>query len=138
MDSIQLFVIYLSTLFSLPLQAFSSQEKQNLVKIALDVSPSGKLPKGKTEIPFEFPLEIKEGVKYFETYHGIMVNVRYSLTCEVPRGLFSKTLKKSIEVLIIDYVCVHWLLRFTPDVFLFTCYGYRQKEHAHQTRSILK
>ena len=76
------------------------------MKVTVDVPQSGKLPQGKTEIPFSFPLEVKEGVKYFETYHGILVNVRYTLTCEIPRGVFSKTLKKSIEVLIVNYVCI--------------------------------
>ncbi|KAH7830130.1 putative vacuolar protein sorting-associated protein 26C [Monocercomonoides exilis] len=83
--------------------AFSSQEKHQLARIAVDISQAGKLPKGITEIPFEFPLEMKEGFHYFETYHGILVNVRYTLTCEIPRGMFSKTLKKTVEVVIVDY-----------------------------------
>lgn len=72
-----------------------------------DVAPSGKLPKGVTEIPFEFPLDKKEGTQFFETYHGILVNVRYTLTCEIPRGIFSKSLKKTVEIIIINYVCFY-------------------------------
>lgn len=81
--------------------AFSSQEKKQLVRLPLDISPAGKFPKGITELPFEFKLELSEGSKLFETYHGILVNVRYSLTCDIPRGMFSKPLKKSIEVIVV-------------------------------------
>ena len=112
MDLILLYVLLIASfnkhllmLFLYSCQAFSSQEKQQLTKVVIDVSPSGKLPKGKTEIPFQFPLEMKEGINYFETYHGILVNVRYTLTCDIPRGVFSKNLKKTIEVIIVDYVC---------------------------------
>lgn len=37
---------------------------------------SGKLPSGKTEIPFEFPLQVKGGKILYETYHGVFVNIQ--------------------------------------------------------------
>lgn len=81
--------------------AFSSQEKRPLVKLNIEIAPAGKFPKGVTELPFEFKLELSEGSKLFETYHGILVNVRYMLTAEIPRGMFSKPLKKSLEVVVV-------------------------------------
>lgn len=36
----------------------------------------GKLPSGKTEIPFEFPLHVKGNKVLYETYHGVFVNIQ--------------------------------------------------------------
>lgn len=36
----------------------------------------GKLPSGKTEIPFEFPLQMKGNKVLYETYHGVFVNIQ--------------------------------------------------------------
>lgn len=43
----------------------------------------GKLPSGKTEIPFEFPLHARGGRVLYETYHGMFVNIQVS----PPHGL---------------------------------------------------
>jgi hypothetical protein len=48
------------------------------VNIALEVRKAGKLPAGRTEIPFEFPLRNKAALELYETYHGVFVNIQVS------------------------------------------------------------
>ena len=63
----------------------------NLVQV---VSP-GKIPAGITEIPFHLNLEVDrnnnrnnggDGVKLFETYHGVKVNVDYFISAVIKRS----------------------------------------------------
>ncbi|KAK2960484.1 Down syndrome critical region protein 3 (DSCR3) [Blattamonas nauphoetae] len=83
--------------------AFSQSEQSQTAKIQIELAKAGKLPKGQTEIPFEFPLQTEKGVTLFETYHGIMINIRYSLAVEIQRGVFSKSLRKTVEIIIVNY-----------------------------------
>ena len=46
---------------------------------SLEIHKTNKLPDGKTEIPFEFPLKPKPGVQLYETYHGVFVNIQVQL-----------------------------------------------------------
>ncbi len=55
------------------------------------------MPSGTTELPFEFTVEPLPGQKLFETYHGVFVNVQYSIAVNIPRGMMAKDLKKSCE-----------------------------------------
>jgi hypothetical protein len=73
------------------------------VKIPIPItSGAGKLPQGITELPFEFKLQLDKDAKLFETYHGILVNVRYTLSVEVKKsGFLAKPLKKSIEIIVV-------------------------------------
>jgi formate hydrogenlyase subunit 4 len=57
-------------------------------------------------------LELSEGSKLFETYHGILVNVRYMLSAEIPRGVFSKPLKKSLELVVVVEVLNFFMFFF--------------------------
>eukprot|EP01061_Rhynchopus_euleeides_P003602 TRINITY_DN12878_c1_g1_i1.p1 TRINITY_DN12878_c1_g1~~TRINITY_DN12878_c1_g1_i1.p1 ORF type:complete len:351 (+),score=142.09 TRINITY_DN12878_c1_g1_i1:92-1054(+) len=68
-----------------------------LLSLEIPVITDGKLPDGTTEIPFEFTLNEKEGgVGLLETYHGVFVNVNYSITAELQRGMFAKTLTETL------------------------------------------
>ena len=49
-----------------------------LVGLAMDVAKPGKIPAGKTEIPFEVPLQPKLNKVLYETYHGVFVNIQVS------------------------------------------------------------
>ena len=51
-----------------------------LLSYNLDIAKAGKLPSGKTEIPFELPLKSKSNKPLYETYHGVFVNIQVS-TC---------------------------------------------------------
>lgn len=55
------------SLFSQPIQIINS---------TIEMVKPGKLPSGKTEIPFEFPLHVKGNKVLYETYHGVFVNIQ--------------------------------------------------------------
>lgn len=58
-----------------------------LISSNIEVAKAGKVPPGKTEIPFEFPLNTKSNKVLYETYHGVFVNIQVGETkvqdCEV-------------------------------------------------------
>lgn len=43
---------------------------------SVEMKKSGKLPAGKTEIPFELPLKPKGNKSLLETYHGVFVSIQ--------------------------------------------------------------
>ena len=49
-----------------------------MLQYPLDIAKPGRLPSGKTEIPFEVPLKPKAGKTLYETYHGVFVNIQVS------------------------------------------------------------
>lgn len=50
-----------------------------LISSNIEVAKAGKIPGGKTEIPFEFPLHTKGNKVLYETYHGVFVNIQVSV-----------------------------------------------------------
>jgi len=42
----------------------------------VEIAKAGKLPAGKTEIPFEIPLKTKGNKTLYETFHGVFVNIQ--------------------------------------------------------------
>eukprot|EP00003_Mantamonas_plastica_P027924 TRINITY_DN6136_c0_g1_i3.p1 TRINITY_DN6136_c0_g1~~TRINITY_DN6136_c0_g1_i3.p1 ORF type:complete len:309 (+),score=67.31 TRINITY_DN6136_c0_g1_i3:38-928(+) len=79
---------------------YNSLQPVTLIHYDLEVLQAGKLPDGVTQIPFEFPLECTEDVPLQETYHGVFVNTTYLITCQMPRGMFSKDLEDNTEFLV--------------------------------------
>lgn len=71
-----------------------------LVGITCEVSGAGRLPAGCTQIPFEIPLRPKPNRTLYETYHGVFVNISYSLRCDIKRSFLSKDLQKSQQFLV--------------------------------------
>ena len=62
-----------------------------LLNYTLEVAKPGRLPAGKTEIPFELPVKAKGNKELYETYHGVFVNIQVKGgggRCRVP-GLLS-------------------------------------------------
>lgn len=43
---------------------------------SVEITKPGKLPSGKTEIPFEMPLKAKGNKTLYETFHGVFVNIQ--------------------------------------------------------------
>ena len=82
---------------------YNSLKPINLVNYTLDIAKAGKLPSGNTEIPFEMPLRPKAGKKLYETYHGVFVNIMYSLKVDMKRPLLNKDMQKVTEF-IVEYV----------------------------------
>ena len=46
---------------------------------AVEIAKPGKLPSGKTEIPFEVPLKPKGNKTLYETFHGVFVNIQVTI-----------------------------------------------------------
>lgn len=49
-----------------------------LIHYSLEVAKPGRLPAGRTELPFEFPLRPKGNRTLYETYHGVFINIQVS------------------------------------------------------------
>lgn len=79
---------------------YNSVKPMHLLNYTLEVAKSGKFPPGKTEIPFEFPLVSKGSKSLHETYHGVFVNIQYSIRCDMKRSLLNKDLQKSQEFIV--------------------------------------
>ena len=56
-----------------------------LISSNIEVAKAGKIPGGKTEIPFEFPLLTKGNKVLYETYHGVFVNIQVRWMIHTPR-----------------------------------------------------
>ena len=76
------------------LEAFYSSLKPiSLINFTLDVSNSGKCKMGTTEYPFEFKLKPSMlNIPLYDTYHGVYVNIQYTISAEMERGMLTKNL----------------------------------------------
>ncbi|KAK6173161.1 hypothetical protein SNE40_016669 [Patella caerulea] len=79
---------------------YNSLKPIPLINYSLEVVKPGKLPNGKTEIPFEVPLKPIVGKTLYETYHGVFVNVQYNVKVDMKRSLLSKDLQKQCEFIV--------------------------------------
>lgn len=107
---------------------YSSLKPIHLIHIEFEISPGGKIPAGVTQFPFEFVLkptppsqlpaakrpppaasrkEVPSSMIYdehelelYDTYHGVYVNVQYSASVEMQRGLMSKSIRKQKEFIV--------------------------------------
>ncbi|GLG95709.1 Putative down syndrome critical region protein 3 [Gryllus bimaculatus] len=79
---------------------YNSVKPIQLVGMTSEVAPAGKIPSGKTEIPFEFPLTPRANKILYETYHGVFVNIQYLLRCEMKRSFLAKDLVKVAEFIV--------------------------------------
>ncbi|XP_071959166.1 vacuolar protein sorting-associated protein 26C-like [Antedon mediterranea] len=79
---------------------YSSLKPITLLNYSLVVAKPGKLPSGRTEIPFEVPLKPKGNKALHETYHGVFVNIQYLIKTDIKRPLLAKDLTKTVEFII--------------------------------------
>ncbi|XP_053561910.1 vacuolar protein sorting-associated protein 26C [Bombina bombina] len=79
---------------------YNSVKPIQIISSTIEMVKPGKLPSGKTEIPFEFPLLMKGNKVLYETYHGVFVNIQYTLRCDMKRSLLAKDLTKTCEFII--------------------------------------
>ena len=68
----------------------------------MEVAPAGKISNGKTEIPFELPVRPKGNKTLYETYHGVFVNIQYTIRCDIKRNFLAKDISKSLEFMVED------------------------------------
>ncbi|XP_060806211.1 vacuolar protein sorting-associated protein 26C isoform X2 [Amyelois transitella] len=84
-------------------EAFSNSIKPlNLLYTSIELAPPGKIPTGITEIPFEVPLRARQAVSpgypgLLETYHGVFVNIMYTIKCSMKRSFLNKPLNASCQ-----------------------------------------
>ncbi|KAI1296876.1 hypothetical protein HDE_05219 [Halotydeus destructor] len=71
-----------------------------LIGYSFEAKKSGRLPSGKTEIPFELPLQAKPNRSLYETYHGVFIQIQYYVRCDVRRSMLNKDLQKAVEFII--------------------------------------
>ncbi|XP_061819024.1 vacuolar protein sorting-associated protein 26C [Nerophis lumbriciformis] len=79
---------------------YNSVKPIPLISCSTEVAKAGKVPGGKTEIPFEFPLNTKGNKALYETYHGVFVNIQYTLRCDLKRSLLAKDLSRNCEFIV--------------------------------------
>ena len=78
----------------------SADDPHRIMSVTIDVAREGKLPNGVTEIPFEFVLAPSGSGKLFETYHGVYVNIHYTIDVEMKRGFPNRDLNGKTEFLV--------------------------------------
>ncbi|XP_030324881.1 vacuolar protein sorting-associated protein 26C isoform X1 [Calypte anna] len=79
---------------------YNSVKPIQIINSTIEMVKPGKLPSGKTEIPFELPLHMKGNRVLYETYHGVFVNIQYALRCDMRRSLLAKDLTKTCEFIV--------------------------------------
>ncbi|XP_013171542.1 PREDICTED: Down syndrome critical region protein 3 homolog isoform X2 [Papilio xuthus] len=97
--------LHLSTKNAGIFDAFSNSIKpMTLINTVMELAPAGKIPPGVTEIPFEMPLRARQplpgapaGCGLLETYHGVFVNITYTLRCNMKRSFLNKPLNTSCQ-----------------------------------------
>ncbi|GAM21664.1 hypothetical protein SAMD00019534_048390 [Acytostelium subglobosum LB1] len=100
---------------------YNSLKPITMLHYTFNVAPSGKFTSGVTEIPFEFNLEPLPGQTLYDTYHGVFVNIQYTIKCDMKRGILSKDLQKAVEFVVETQTPTQLLAKETTPVnFLIT------------------
>ncbi|XP_014253251.1 Down syndrome critical region protein 3 homolog [Cimex lectularius] len=79
---------------------YNSVKPVQLCFATAEISGPGKMPPGQTGIPFEVPLMPKGNRILYETYHGVFINIQYTLKCELKRGFLAKGIIKVAEFIV--------------------------------------
>ncbi|XP_039278853.1 vacuolar protein sorting-associated protein 26C [Nilaparvata lugens] len=79
---------------------YNSVKPINLVSSVLEIASAGKMPAGKTEIPFEAPLQACANRRLYETYHGVFINIQYNLHCDLKRNFLHKDHGRTLEIMV--------------------------------------
>uniref|UniRef100_A0A1B6DYZ5 Vacuolar protein sorting-associated protein 26C n=1 Tax=Clastoptera arizonana TaxID=38151 RepID=A0A1B6DYZ5_9HEMI len=79
---------------------YNSAKPIQLITCTLEISGPGKMPPGRTEIPFEAPLKPKSNKILYETYHGVFINIQYTMCCDLKRSFLAKDLQKVAEFIV--------------------------------------
>ncbi|XP_040441007.1 vacuolar protein sorting-associated protein 26C isoform X6 [Falco naumanni] len=112
---------------------YNSVKPIQIINSTIEMVKPGKLPSGKTEIPFEFPLHMKGNKVLYETYHGVFVNIQYTLRCDMRRSLLAKDLTKTCEFIVhslsqkgkltpspVDFTITPETLQNVKEIFIHT------------------
>lgn len=78
---------------------YSSLKPIEILSNTVELFGPGKLPGG-VGFPFEFPVEALPGKSLTETYHGVYVTVKYTVTAELSRGRMQPPLENRVELIV--------------------------------------
>lgn len=78
---------------------YNSLKPITIVDYVTTIEKSGKVDDSK-EYPFEFDLKALEDQEFYETYHGVYVNIMYTLKAELVRKFIGKNLMKQLEFIV--------------------------------------
>ena len=78
---------------------YSSLKPIEIMNNTIELYGPGKLPNG-ISFPFEFPVEALPGKSLTETYHGVYVTVKYTVTAELNRGRMQQPLEHRVELIV--------------------------------------
>jgi hypothetical protein len=78
---------------------YSSLKPIEIMSNSIELFGAGKLPGG-VPFPFEFPIEALPGRHLTETYHGVYVTVKFSVTAELSRGRMQPLLTAAVELVV--------------------------------------
>jgi len=81
---------------------YQSVKPIQICQSVIEASGPGKLPSGKVEIPFEVPLIPRANKIMYETYHGVFINIQYTLRCDLKRSFLAKDISK-VAQFIVEY-----------------------------------
>lgn len=83
-------------------ESFTNSVKPlQLLNNTVQLAAAGKLSQGFSELAFEFALNcIKEPKILYETYHGIFININYTIKCDIKRSFLAKSIQKSQQFVI--------------------------------------
>lgn len=90
---------------------YNSIKPVDLIKYKFPIQSTGKISMqltclsnhpddGKSNIPFEFDLKPLAGQELFETYHGVYINVVYTIKAQIIRKYLGKDLNSSLEFIV--------------------------------------
>lgn len=80
---------------------YQSVKPIQLLSYQMELAKGGRVPAGRNELSFEFPLRGKNNRTLFETYHGVFINIQYSLKCEVKRSfLIGSSMQRTTEFIV--------------------------------------
>lgn len=96
---------------------YSTLKPMQLITHSIEIAPAGKLPSGTTEFPFEFPLTPTSGKRLYDTYHGVYINVQYKINIDIQRGMLSKALQLSSELIVHSPISADTVVKPKPYSF---------------------
>lgn len=87
-------------------EAFYSPAKPvPLMGLNIDLKAPPKFPEGTTELPFSFEVKAAEGQTLYDTYHGVFINIIYTISVDLSRSMLAKNIKKTLEFIVENLVC---------------------------------
>jgi len=79
---------------------YNTAKPRPLLDLTVELVKAGRLPSGTTEIPFQIPLKGNGTTPLYETYHGVFVNIAYTLRADMKRNFVKKDVTTSLEFMV--------------------------------------